>query len=300
MKVGTIESLDVTPDNKAAIVLRIDDPAFQDFKQDAHCTIRLQSLIGEKFVACHPTLPKGADAEPAPPLHQIQHGDGEGRVPAAGRRTPPRRSTSTCSATSCGCRSASASRSSSTSSASGLAGNGQQLQRRDPPRGPGALPVRQSAGDPRRGRTECSPTSATESDAALAPVAAQSQSISDFIDKAGATAAATAARGDALEQSFAKLPGVPAAARPDRRAARRVRRGRHARDDRPAHGGAVYQHDLRAARPVQPGGAADLPHARQPRRHRQSRAARRRAGHQRHPRVRAGGEAVRGRAGARR
>ena len=41
VKVGTIESLDVTTDNKAAIVLRIDDPAFQDFKQDAHCTIRL-------------------------------------------------------------------------------------------------------------------------------------------------------------------------------------------------------------------------------------------------------------------
>ena len=33
VKVGTIESLDVTPQNKAAIVLRIDDPAFQDFKQ---------------------------------------------------------------------------------------------------------------------------------------------------------------------------------------------------------------------------------------------------------------------------
>ena len=29
VKVGTIEALDVTPDNKAAIVLRIDDPAFQ-------------------------------------------------------------------------------------------------------------------------------------------------------------------------------------------------------------------------------------------------------------------------------
>ena len=47
---------------------------------------------------------------------------------------------------------------------------------------------------------------ATESDAALAPVAQQSQSISDFIDKAGATAAASAARGDAIEQNFAKLP----------------------------------------------------------------------------------------------
>ena len=48
---------------------------------------------------------------------------------------------------------------------------------------------------------------ARDSDAALAPVgAARAESISDFIDKAGATAAATAARGDALEQNFAEVP----------------------------------------------------------------------------------------------
>ena len=96
VKVGTIESLDVTRDNKAAIVLRIDDPAFQDFKQDAFCTIRLQSLIGEKFVACQPTQPKGANSEPAPPLRKIDARRRQGPVPAAGRRTRPRRSTSTC------------------------------------------------------------------------------------------------------------------------------------------------------------------------------------------------------------
>ena len=35
VKVGKIESLDVTPDSKAAVVLRIDDPGFQDFRTDA-------------------------------------------------------------------------------------------------------------------------------------------------------------------------------------------------------------------------------------------------------------------------
>jgi len=54
VKVGKIQSLDVTPAQKAAIVLRIDDPAFTDFREDAECTIRPQSLIGEKFVECTP------------------------------------------------------------------------------------------------------------------------------------------------------------------------------------------------------------------------------------------------------
>src|SRR4029453_5448715 len=57
VKVGKIESLDVTPDHKAAVVLRIDRPGFDDFRTDAECTIRPQSLIGEKFVECTPTQP---------------------------------------------------------------------------------------------------------------------------------------------------------------------------------------------------------------------------------------------------
>ena len=47
---GTWISLDVTPDKKAAVVLRIDDPAFRHFKQDARCQVRVQSLLGEKYV----------------------------------------------------------------------------------------------------------------------------------------------------------------------------------------------------------------------------------------------------------
>ncbi len=58
---------DGEPDpGKAAVVLRIDDPAFQDFRADASCLIRPQSLIGEKFVECEPTQPRSADS-PAPP-----------------------------------------------------------------------------------------------------------------------------------------------------------------------------------------------------------------------------------------
>ena len=39
---------------KAVIAMKIEDPGFQDFRSDASCLIRPQSLIGEKFVDCTP------------------------------------------------------------------------------------------------------------------------------------------------------------------------------------------------------------------------------------------------------
>src|SRR3954453_7438145 len=55
VKAGKISGLEVTPDNKAATVLEIDKPGFTDWRADATCRIRPQSLIGEKFVECSPT-----------------------------------------------------------------------------------------------------------------------------------------------------------------------------------------------------------------------------------------------------
>jgi len=94
--VGTIESVDVTmpgdivawgkngkeieKPGKAIIVMNITDPGFQDFREDASCQIRPQSLIGEKFVDCRPTLPRAPGAEPPPALQQIPDGEpGEGQ-----------------------------------------------------------------------------------------------------------------------------------------------------------------------------------------------------------------------------
>ena len=93
--VGTIESVDVTlpgeavdyengepieKPGKAIIVMNITDPGFQDFRQDATCQIRPQSLIGEKFVDCRPTLPRAPGTEPPPELEQIPDGEpGEGQ-----------------------------------------------------------------------------------------------------------------------------------------------------------------------------------------------------------------------------
>ena len=97
--VGTIESVDVTKPGetvkyedgkpvsvpgKAVIVMDITDPGFQDFRSDATCLIRPQSLIGEKFVDCRPTLPRAPGSQPAPPLKQIESGQ-----PGAGQYLLP-------------------------------------------------------------------------------------------------------------------------------------------------------------------------------------------------------------------
>jgi phospholipid/cholesterol/gamma-HCH transport system substrate-binding protein len=93
--VGTIESVGVTMPGetvarrggkaisvpgKAVIVMEISDESFQDFRSDASCLIRPQSLIGEKFVDCRPTLPRAPGSPAPPPLEQIPDGEpGEGQ-----------------------------------------------------------------------------------------------------------------------------------------------------------------------------------------------------------------------------
>ena len=70
--VGTIDSLDVTAGKQAAVTIEIDNSAFVPFHLNAHCTIRVQSLIGEKFVDCTP----GNTSAPA--LARIRRGPGAG------------------------------------------------------------------------------------------------------------------------------------------------------------------------------------------------------------------------------
>jgi phospholipid/cholesterol/gamma-HCH transport system substrate-binding protein len=92
--VGTIQAVDVSqPDElishedggrrlggKALIMLKIDDPGFRNFREDASCRIRPQSLLGEKFVECLPTQPRAPGSEPPPMLEPIPDGEpGEGQ-----------------------------------------------------------------------------------------------------------------------------------------------------------------------------------------------------------------------------
>ena len=91
--IGTVESVDVSgPDEivsledggiavpgKAVVVMDITDDGFKDFREDASCIIRPQSLIGEKLVDCTPTQPR-APGQPVPPeLEEIEDGPGEGQ-----------------------------------------------------------------------------------------------------------------------------------------------------------------------------------------------------------------------------
>jgi ABC-type transporter Mla subunit MlaD len=78
--VGSVESITPTPQAKAAVVMNISNQAFQDFRRDASCIIRPQSLLGEKFVDCRPTEPRAVGAPEAKPLRIIPHGqEGEGQ-----------------------------------------------------------------------------------------------------------------------------------------------------------------------------------------------------------------------------
>jgi len=78
VKVGKVAALDVTKDFKAAVVLDITDPGYQDFRRDASCIVRPQNLIGERFVECTPTQPRSAGTEPPPPLREV---NGERQLP---------------------------------------------------------------------------------------------------------------------------------------------------------------------------------------------------------------------------
>ena len=89
VNVGVIDKLEVTRDNRAAVILEITDPGFQDFRADAKCTIRPQSLIGEKYVECSPTQPRPQGDRLPPPLREVPEGE-----PGAGQRLLPVEQTS--------------------------------------------------------------------------------------------------------------------------------------------------------------------------------------------------------------
>lgn len=72
--VGSIVSMDVTKGKQAAVTMEIDNRAFVPWHSNATCSIRVQSVIGEKFVDCLP----GTSSHPA--LTKIRRGPGAGDV----------------------------------------------------------------------------------------------------------------------------------------------------------------------------------------------------------------------------
>jgi phospholipid/cholesterol/gamma-HCH transport system substrate-binding protein len=91
VKVGSIDSLDVTPDQKAAVVFTVTRAGFGDFRKDAECTIRPQGLIGERFIECTLTQPHPVGQQPPPALSVIpsgQPGAGEHLLPSTNTSRP--------------------------------------------------------------------------------------------------------------------------------------------------------------------------------------------------------------------
>ena len=92
--VGTVKEVDVSNDDeivsreggdhavpgKAVVVMDITEDGFKDFRIDASCTIRPQSLIGERYIDCTPTEPRAPGEPPPPELERIPDGEpGEGQ-----------------------------------------------------------------------------------------------------------------------------------------------------------------------------------------------------------------------------
>jgi phospholipid/cholesterol/gamma-HCH transport system substrate-binding protein len=202
--VGAIDDVDLTRENRAAVVLKIDDPAFTPFRSDAHCQIRLQSLIGEQYVECEPTQAREGGDRPAPPLRRIGSGPGEGQylLPVENTTTPiavdlinnvarlPTREQFRLIISELG---------------AGLAGNGERLRaavRRANP----ALRELNRVVAVLAEQDRLLARLVDESDAVLEPWAQRREQFSGFIDHSGATAVAAAERGEDIERNFQRLP----------------------------------------------------------------------------------------------
>jgi ABC-type transporter Mla subunit MlaD len=202
VKVGKIESLDVTKDQKAAVVLRIDLPGFGDWRKDATCTIRPQSLIGEKFVECTPTQPRPAGAQVPPLLPEDPSHKGQHLIPASQTSRPididllnnilrlPYRERLSIILNELG---------------TGLAGRGgdlnQVIRNADP-----ALKETDKVLKLLASENKVLRDLARSSDVSLAPLARERAKVADFVDKAGNVAQATAEKSGAFEQNIQKLP----------------------------------------------------------------------------------------------
>jgi phospholipid/cholesterol/gamma-HCH transport system substrate-binding protein len=197
-KVGTVEKLDVTPENKAAVTMKIEKAGFSPFHSDAHCTIRPQSLIGETFVECDTGSPQAA------PLAKIREGDGKGEhlLPLESTSSPvdldlinnimrvPQRQRLALILTELG---------------AGVAGRGKELNEVIHRANPAfretdhvlAILARQS--DDLRDLV-------ADSDRVLEPLARERTRVSDFVVKANQTAQATAERRADISRTIERLP----------------------------------------------------------------------------------------------
>lgn len=218
--VGKIESVDVSmpgetvayengkeveKPGKAIIVLDITDPGFQDFRQDATCQIRPQSLIGEKFVDCRPTLPRAPGTEPPPPLKELpdgQPGEGQYLLPLGsnGTSVDPDLINDIYSLPY-----AQRFRLIFNELGAGLAGRGEDIEELVKRANPVLRDVDRMFGILSAQRKQLAQLAA-DSDAILEPLARERRHFAGFITNSGAAAEASAEKGPELEEALRKFP----------------------------------------------------------------------------------------------
>ncbi len=195
----------VSVPGKAVIEMEIIDPGFQDFRQDATCQIRPQSLIGEKFVDCRPTLPRAPGSEPAPALKQIPDGEtgaGQYLLPLGNSGTSVDPDLINDIQT---LPYAQRFRLIFNELGAGFAGRGGDLEVLVKRANPVLRDVDTLFGILSDQREEIAQLT-SDSDAILGPLARERRHVAGFISNAGAAAEASSERGEQLEESLQKFP----------------------------------------------------------------------------------------------
>ncbi|EHN10921.1 virulence factor Mce family protein [Patulibacter medicamentivorans] len=209
---GTIEKLELSPQNRAVAVLKIDDPAFVPFRADATCAIGLQSLIGEQYVDCKPTQPR-AEGRPLPPkLAAIGSGDGKGQ-----HLLPVEQTTSAVGIDLIGNINQLPQRERLrlivAEFGAGVAGNGETLRKAIIRANP-ALQQADKLVSVLARQNQTLDRLVADSDAVLRPLAERRKDLTGAIDRIGDVSAATAERGDDLERDIERLPAFLAQLEP--------------------------------------------------------------------------------------
>jgi phospholipid/cholesterol/gamma-HCH transport system substrate-binding protein len=190
---------------KAVIAMKITDPGFQDFRSDASCLIRPQSLIGEKFVDCRPTLPRAPGSKPPPMLKKIEEGE-----PGAGQYLLPFQNNSTSVDPDLinninQLTYAQRFRLILNELGAGLAGRGEDIEEVVKRANPVLRDVDRVFGILSAQRDRLTQLSA-DSEQILEPLSRERRSVAGFFSNAGAAAQASAEKGTDVEASLRKLP----------------------------------------------------------------------------------------------
>lgn len=205
-KIGKVGEVIPTPNGKAAVQLNIENPGFQDFRQDASCTILPQSLLGEQYVDCRPTEPHPEGEALPPALKRIpagQEGEGEVLLPLSNTSSPvgvDQLQNITRLPQSQGLRII------LNELGTGFAARGSELheviQRADP-----GLRELEAVLHTFAQQNHVLSDLAVESDRALASVAANRQHVGGFIEHSNTVAQASARHLAAIEENLQRLPG---------------------------------------------------------------------------------------------